>query len=379
MTSETTVAEKNEDLWAARGDFWLNKLNPKSQYTPRTRRRINRPLVLSGHGIKLNIDSQTLVIKCGFTHYPQEPEKYRFFPQDRRLPTRIVILDGNGSISLNALEWLAEQQVPLVQIDWKGDIVSTSATHYSAANEIVRKQYRLQDSKNRFEFAKHLIIQKLKASSETIRLISDAKPDPQATIDTLYSKAEFIDKLHSDDTASLLTHEGIAALAYFKYLQHLPLRWRGLNRKPVPTEWLHVGTRRGKFKSNQYAVHPVNAILNYAYGVLEHQVQSAIVTFGADPNIGCLHENATSPQSLVFDLMEPVRPIMDRYVIDFFLSRTFVADDFIINSDGTCKLHPQLARFVVKSVQDIPEVDNVTKENLKKLVKAAEIGEPSST
>jgi CRISPR-associated endonuclease Cas1 len=370
MASELQTAV-NDDLWASRGDYWIKKLHPKNPYTPRTRRRINRPLVLSGHGIKLNIDSQTLVIKCGFTHYPQEKEHYRFFPQDRRLPSRIVILDGDGSITLNAMEWLSEQQVPLVQINWKGEIVSTSATYYSAEPDIVRKQYHHLETKQRFEFAKYLIRQKLLNCISTIEGISDGNAQALSTIKILNERAESIVKTPPTDTPSLLTIEAIAAAAYFRYWFHLPIKWRGLNKRPIPPEWNHIGTRRGKFKSNQYAGHPVNAILNYAYGILEHQVQSHILTLGANPNLGCLHENAKSPQSLVFDLMEPVRPIIDRHVVEFLLSRTFMADDFILDKNGVCKLHPQLARFVVKSVQDIPEISTVTKANLQKLIKGA--------
>jgi CRISPR associated protein, Cas1 family len=37
------------------------------------------------------------------------------------------------------------------------------------------------------------------------------------------------------------------------------------------------------------ATHPINAILNYAYAVLESQVRTQIVADGYDPTIGCLH------------------------------------------------------------------------------------------
>jgi CRISP-associated protein Cas1 len=40
---------------------------------------------------------------------------------------------------------------------------------------------------------------------------------------------------------------------------------------------------------NRHASHPVNAILNYAYAVLEIQVRIATVSYGLDPTIGYLH------------------------------------------------------------------------------------------
>jgi CRISP-associated protein Cas1 len=217
MYTESQKPGNNDDLWATRGEFWLNKINPKNPYTPRTRRRINKPLVLSGHGINLSIDSQTLLIKCGFTHYPQAKEQYRYFPQDRRLPSRIVILDGDGSITLKAMQWLSEQQVPLVQINWRGEIVSTSATNYSADTDIVYKQYKLKETKQSFDFAKDLIRQKLLNCIDTIKQVSEGHAEGDATIAILNERADSLTSSPPQDTPLLLTLEGIAAAAYFRY------------------------------------------------------------------------------------------------------------------------------------------------------------------
>ena len=40
---------------------------------------------------------------------------------------------------------------------------------------------------------------------------------------------------------------------------------------------------------NRHATHPVNAMLNYAYAVLESQLRIATVSEGLDPTIGYLH------------------------------------------------------------------------------------------
>ena len=168
----------------------------------------------------------------------------------------------------------------------------------------------------------------------------------------------------------MLSIEGNAAQTYFRYWHTLPIRWTGLGRKPVPPEWEQIGSRIGLGrggKSNQLATHPVNAILNYVYGVLENQVRSHIVMAGVDPTIGCMHSTGNDRFSLVFDLMEPLRPVMDQKVLEFVLSRTFSPDDFILNKNGICRLHPQFARYVVKIVQDMPEIEIIMAANLKKL------------
>jgi CRISPR-associated protein Cas1 len=53
---------------------------------------------------------------------------------------------------------------------------------------------------------------------------------------------------------------------------------------------------------NRHATHPVNAMLNYAYAVLESQVRIATVSQGLDPTIGYLHMCRPGRAALVHDL-----------------------------------------------------------------------------
>jgi CRISPR-associated protein Cas1 len=95
---------------------------------------------------------------------------------------------------------------------------------------------------------------------------------------------------------------------------------------------------------NRHATHPVNAMLNYAYTVLESELRIATVAQGLDPTIGYLHTCRAGRVALVYDLMELLRPRADRLMLDFVRSHTFVPSDFVLGADGVCRLHPQLAR-----------------------------------
>lgn len=366
----TDSENANDNDWSNRGEYWLKRINPVPYYKALKRRNIHRPLVLSGHGIRLNVDCGTLLIKCGFTHYPQTREEYRFFPKDRQLPSRIIILDGDGSITFDALEWLSQQEITLVQIDWKGDVTSIGNADYSANSDLVKFQLEIRENGQGFEFSKWLILEKIKHSYDTIKQISANSLEAQPMLEKIKEQADNLKKNAPDNMASLLALEGTAAAAYFRYWYTLPLKWKGLGRKPIPQEWEKIGSRIGSGrggKSNQLASHPVNAILNYVYGVLENQVRGHILAAGADTTIGYMHSNGKGRASLVFDLMEPLRPIMDRKVLEFVMGRTFSPDDFILNKNGVCRLHPQFARYIVKLVQDAPEIEAIMAENLKKL------------
>jgi CRISP-associated protein Cas1 len=147
----------------------------------------------------------------------------------------------------------------------------------------------------------------------------------------------------------LLLAEAQAAYAYFAAWQMLPLRWKGTGRKPIPPKWRHVVARPSMVSGrNRHATHPVNAILNYAYAVLESQVRIAAVAQGLDPTIGYLHASRPGRISMVYDLMEPLRPQVDRLVLGFLSSHTFSSTDFLLETNGVCRLHPQLARGVAR-------------------------------
>lgn len=102
--------------------------------------RKDRPaLVLTGHGLRRQVHQGTLLIQDGFTHYPRARKEYRYFPDDRSLPSRIVVLDGDGAISFDVLQWLAEQAIPLVVLDWQGEVLTVVGGAGAAPDPVLRQ------------------------------------------------------------------------------------------------------------------------------------------------------------------------------------------------------------------------------------------------
>lgn len=369
VTINSAPEHTTDNAWAIRGDYWLKKLNPKRQYQPKKARKSNKPLVLSGHGIRLKVEADTLLITCGFTHYPQVREQYRFFNGDRQMPSRLVILDGDGSITLDALDWLARQGVPLVQIDWQGNVSGVGGTAYAANPEFVKRQLTIQEDGASFELFKSLIIDKLNHACETIQSVPVSNSEIDSRLKKIRAYVKRIKDGECKSVGELRNAESLAAVAYFKCWYEYELRWRGTKRKPIPNEWKRLNSRLGKGgRANQFAIHPINAILNYSYGVLENQVKGLVIAAGLDPSISIFHAQNTSGTPLIHDLIEPVRPVMDKHVLKFILGRTFTPDDFILNKDGVVRLHPQFARFFVKSIQDISVIEKITNNNIQKLI-----------
>jgi CRISPR-associated protein Cas1 len=84
--------------------------------------------------------------------------------------------------------------------------------------------------------------------------------------------------------------------------------------------------------------------MNYAYAILETEATIALHAYGFDPGMGILHTDKRYRWSLAYDLMEPVRPVVDGLLLDLVASRAFVRGDFHETREGVCRLGPSLAR-----------------------------------
>jgi CRISP-associated protein Cas1 len=343
-----------DDLaWAERCAYW--QLEP-TKPPPSRRWRFNpirSPLMLTGHGIRLRVDHGALVVRDGFTHYPQVVEECRFFPGSRGLPSRIVVIDGSGGLSFDVMTWLSEQQIPLIRVDWKGDTVSVVGGEQFTNPERVAAQIKAKREGHSLRIATALVREKLANAIVTLEAAVPSSPARElALIKHRQGDAELRTK-PPKSLGTLLGIEGRAAYAYFAAWQSLPIKWKGLGRRAIPYDWHRVGQRQSMITSkkkgrNRHASHPVNAMLNYAYAILESQVRMQIAAQGLDPMIGYLHTSTPERQALVFDLMEPQRPIVDRKVLEFVQAHTFHPADFTMRNDGVCRLNPEMARCLIR-------------------------------
>jgi CRISPR-associated protein Cas1 len=344
-----TPAIKSPSAWATRSELWRSRVERAS--ARRTKRaKPQSALILAGHGVSLRIHGGALEIKNGLTHYPQQRETRLFFRGDADLPERIILLDCDGSISFDVLSWLNEQNVSLIRINWKGDIVCVSGASGYSANPF-RAQWQLQTRENpalRIEYCRSIISQKIEASIVTLEKSIRRSEKWERAISAAYAALTKLDEKSPETIMELRALEANCAAAYFRSWQGIPVKWRGTSRRPIPENWHSIEQRSSPFHlaGNRNAAHPVNAMLNYAYTVLESGLRIKAIADGYDPTIGVMHEGRDGSSKFVFDLMEPERPKVDRAVLDFVKETIFDPADFTIRSDGVVRLNPQLARTV---------------------------------
>jgi len=79
--------------------------------------------------------------------------------------------------------------------------------------------------------------------------------------------------------------------------------------------------------------------------------QIRLIVEGYDPTIGIMHEKKAlrgiNP-GFALDHMEPMRPVVDRAVLQLIDTMTFTGADFSIQHDGVCRMNPELARRVAQ-------------------------------
>jgi CRISPR-associated protein Cas1 len=345
--------EEDDLAWAARSAMWQSRVEKASPR--RTKRAKAQPaLILAGHGVSLRVENGALTIQNGFTHYPQRREIIRYFRGDVALPERIILLDGSGSISFDVLSWLAEQKISFIRIDWKGDIVCVAGASGFSANPF-RVRWQLETRENpaqRNEFCRSIITQKIEASISTLEKSIPRSDKWERAMKSAYAALSRLEENPPENISELRALEANCAAAYFRSWVGMPIKWRGISRRPIPGNWHSIGVRSSPYHlaGNRNAAHPVNAILNYAYAALESEIRIKAISDGFDPTIGIMHEGSDGSSKFIFDLMEPERPKVDRVVLDFVRAHVFDPADFVIRSDGVCRLNPEMARMVVARV-----------------------------
>ena len=323
MLHRPELSNSDSADWAIRSQLWLER-NAAPPAPLATRKHNSKPLIICGHGASLRVENGALVIRDGFTHYPQSRAEHRLFAGDRANPSRVVVLDGSGSLTFAVLSWLFDQGIALIRIRWTGDVeVIAGGRGYAGDLAKVDWQRRTKgDDTARLAFANDLIRRKLAGSLETLAIhVSPSK---------------------RRDVAERVHREAI-----------VKLQWTG--KRTVPPQWQDYRSRssfalNGMKPCNRAASHPINAMLNYGYAVRMAQLQVEAIAEGYDPTIGILHHGKKGNAAYAFDLIEPERPRVDAAVLKFIGENTFAVADFTLNRDGICRLSPQLARAVASLI-----------------------------
>jgi CRISPR-associated protein Cas1 len=270
----------------------------------------------------------------------------------------IIVLDAaSGLITFDAMFWCAEQRVPLILLDYQGTTSALTPVGAYVNRQLQERQRTAAADRNTaLRIARELIVQKIEGARETLSIT--AAGNASSAIANLTDALAELHQHPPRTLSGLLGIEGRTAAAYFTAWRSIPLRWIGTGRHPIPDDWRAIGSRTAApGEGNRNATHPINAALNLGYALLESRIRISIAIHGFDSAmVGFMHgpqRPKEAPRSpLALDLMEPLRPIVDRAVLEFFRKQALRPPDFVMTSEGVCRLHPQFARVLVRTINE---------------------------
>jgi len=224
-------------------------------------------------------------------------------------PKRVesIAITTHCTINTAAIKLASANQVPILIFDALGEIQARMySPYFTNTAELRKRQLKFYDTTAATAWVLWLLKRKTTLQIQTLKQLSKNRTGllEQVEADILQmatnvARFETLQTQQMDEARnSILGMEGNLSKVYFKNLSLL-----------LPE------TFRFDKRSRQPALDYFNAALNYLYGMTYNVVESGVFAKGLDPFAGYLHTDNYLKTSLVFDLIEPVRPLIDRLLI----------------------------------------------------------------
>jgi CRISPR-associated endonuclease Cas1 len=286
-------------------------------------------LVADGYGIKVIVRNGQLVVADGIGRDRRESR----FSRATCGIKRVVVLGGTGYITLEAVRWLADIGACLVQVDRDGRLLGVSASSGRDDARLRRAQALAGTNAVGSDIARCLLKWKVEGQLRNLDRLN-ASDDVRAAISLALAAL-----VSGTNAVELMATESAAAVAYWEAWSEVPVGFARTDQARVPDHWRTFGRRASPLTGNpRLAANPANAMLNYLYAILEAECRIACLTVGLDPGLGVLHADQRNRDSMALDIMEAIRPEVDRRVLDLLESHFFRMKDFHETRQGSCRV-----------------------------------------
>jgi len=253
-----------------------------------------------------------------------------------------IIILGKGAITFDAIALLAQSNVDLIAIDWRGNIQYRLASKEHKNVDIRKQQYfALNDLRSGY-LAKKFIESKIKNQKSLLGALSRNRggieflENQKNKLENLIKGLNKIKTRPSEKIRSKIF--GIEGMASAEY-------WQGF-RYIIGNDFNFIN------RSGKGAQDIVNSMLNYSYAILSSEILKSLHMSGLDPYSGFLHSDLYGRTSLVFDVMEEFRQqIVDRSIIKLINLGQINKDDFK-TKEGFIYIGENTRKLLVKTVLD---------------------------
>lgn len=299
-------------------------------------------MTLVGYGIKVHVDRGHLTLHDGIGSARREARLPRVGDGLRRL----VVIGADGFVFARRASMVGGSGCKFCDAGSRWLCARHNRPVRPSDARLRRAQALAHTTGAALQIARSFVDQKLLAQERLVR-------DKFHNTDAASQVAEAREKLASAKAIEQVRlFESRGARAYWSAWHNLPVIFPRKNAVRVPVHWQTFGARVSPLTgSPRLAANPPNAMLNYLYAVLESEARLAAAALGLDPGMGVLHVDTTARDSLACDLMEPIRPLVDAYVLDWISRGPLRREWFFEQRDGNCRL---MASFAIKLSETAP-------------------------
>jgi CRISPR-associated endonuclease Cas1 len=238
------------------------------------------------------------------------------------------------------LRWLHDAKAAFIHLDHDASILTASIAGIDDAR-LRRAQALIPNTEHRLAIARELLEPKLKGQQAVLDSFGLEGSGAVREAIALFERADSLDVA--------LIAEAKAAEAYWNAWAVVELTFARRDR--VPDHWRTFGARRSPLTLRpRNAANPLNAIVNYLYTLLEIETRIALTARALDVGLALFHADEANRASLAADVMEPVRPHVDAFVLNLARTRTFSAKDFAETREGACRLASALTHELVPTM-----------------------------
>jgi CRISPR-associated endonuclease Cas1 len=302
--------------------------------------------VADGFGVRVVVERGALEVHDGVGPH----RRTRRYDRATHGLRRLVMLNATGMVSLDALRWCHALGIGVLVLGPDGTAQLASTPRMTDDARLRRTQALAPFEPYGLDVARWLMSRKIQGQGKLVlRRFGDSE-----TAETIGNLALATEGIRTIDELRQL--EASAAALYFGAWSGRPEcapTFATKDRRRIPPHWSRYEGRRSVLASaasNRKAERPVNAMLNYLYSLVEAEAILACQTVGLDAGLGIVHADAKGRQSLALDLMEPVRPEVDAFVLDMVERRTFRKAEFTETSDGHVRLLAPLTHELAETM-----------------------------
>jgi CRISP-associated protein Cas1 len=122
------------------------------------------------------------------------------------------------------------------------------ASGYPAHPFRVRWQWETRENpEQRNEFCRSLITRKIEATIITLEKSIPRSDKWERAMKSAYAALTRLDENPPESIAELRALEANCAASYFRGWVGMPIKWRGISRRPIPNNWHSIGVRSSPY------------------------------------------------------------------------------------------------------------------------------------